>query len=108
MYVVEGISWRDKLVSVISEEAAKNNLNLKLGVPPALASLPPSQLCLDITHLFEDRKVPAVCKVHPTNPRMLLITIDPSWELVGSAEKKEAGGQKESQSFFSRLFKKKR
>lgn len=78
-------SWREKLVELLRREAGRNNLFLKLGVPPALANMTSSQVSLEINHLMKENNIPAECQVDKGG-EIIRITINPSWAEVGKAQ----------------------
>ncbi|MFH0801108.1 MAG: hypothetical protein V2A78_01790 [bacterium] len=101
-------SWREKLVELLRKEAARNNLFLKLGVPPALANMTSSQVSLEINHLLKENSIPAECQVDKGG-EIIRITIDPSWAEVRKAPEVTAENGKENRSLiksFLGLFKK--
>jgi len=101
-------SWREKLVELLRKEAARNNLFLKLGIPPALANMTSSQVSLEINHLLKENSIPAECQVDKGG-EVIRITIDPSWAEVRKAPEDVTETGKEGSSLvkaFLNFFKK--
>jgi hypothetical protein len=96
------MTWREKLLELIRKEAAKNNLILKLGIPPALANMTSSQVSLEISHLLEENSIPAECQVDKGG-EVIRIKIDPSWSVVGTSQEDTAAAEKEKSSLLKTL-----